>query len=630
MRKSVLKTYDEVKAWFDNNDLSEISLDFETTSTDYLDMDIYGFSICNGVSACYVDVADDGLDKSLPETSAGFYRNKAKIINQLKDLFKHKIKKWSAHNIPYELLVLHKLGIENPTEELLCTQTMYHLVNENDSKGLKYLARKYLGVPETEIKTWKEVINYGVHSKEFYEYGLQDAIWCWKLKEIFIPELKKQKLWDLWYNIERKFQWCLRDLAINGIKADKEKLLELQGQLKEEVEKLQLAMYDAGDIEYYFQESLFDGEREIVPSVNLNSPKQLSNFIRNELGIKLTEKTKPSKLHPTGQYSTKNVVLESIKHKHKFIELLLEYRLAFKLLNSFLIPLPNIIQDDGRIRVDFMNTVAVTGRLTCSRLHQLPKEQTGPVPVRECFVAPPGKVLLCADYAGQELRVLAHVSQDPTMIQAFENKIDVHLLIANIFFELGIPDEALVETHGDYKGYRKKFKSERDKIKSVNFGIAYGKTYIGFAKDWGVSEEEAKGFIDNYFKRFPLLKKTMNKCSRKTTQQKGIRNLTGRIRRFEWVDNRAKRQAFNFLIQGPSADMMKKAAADVRNIIFQHPEWDCILVLSVHDELIWELSEEYVEEAMPIIKKTMEDAIELCIPVVVDIGWAKNYQEAKP
>lgn len=254
----------------------------------------------------------------------------------------------------------------------------------------------------------------------------------------------------------------------------------------------------------------------------------------------------------------------------------------------------------------------------------------GAVDLRSCLIAPPGKVLVCADYAGQELRVLAHVSQDPTMIQAFKDKIDVHFLIANIFFKLGIPTEALVETHPDYKSYRKKFKSERDKIKTVNFGIAYGKSAYGFAKDWNIPESEAKRFIDDYFKRFPNIKKALDKCSYKTKRQKGIRNLTGRIRRFEYVDNGALRQAFNFLIQGPSADMMKKAAADVRDVILQHPEWDCILVLSVHDELIWELGKEYVEEAMLIIKKTMEDAIKLCIPVVVDIGFGANYQIAKP
>lgn len=226
--------------------------------------------------------------------------------------------------------------------------------------------------------------------------------------------------------------------------------------------------------------------------------------------------------------------------------------------------------------------------------------------IRSCFIASPGKVLICADYAGQELRVLAHVSKDPTMIKAFQENKDLHQAVAD---EFGV---------------------SRNEAKTVNFGIAYGKSYIGFAKDWNVPIAKAKQFINNYFKRFPAIKKAVDKCSKKTKEQKAIRNITGRIRRFEWVDDRALRQSFNFLIQSVSADMMKKAAGDVRQLCLQHPEWGCKLCLSVHDELVYEIKEEYVKEALPLIKETMEKAIELCIPVVVDIHFGRTYAEAKP
>lgn len=496
-----------------------------------------------------------------------------------------------------------------------------HLILETQRKSLKLLAQKYLGVEETV--TWDEAITQGFHSKKFYKYATNDVIWTWQLYEIFKVELEKQHLEDLFYNIEMPFQFCLRNLSINGILVNRDELIKLQEKMVGVVTDLQLKMYEAGNIEY-MEQLLFDGSTEIIPNVNLNSPKQLQNFIIKDLGVKLTERTKSGKY-----YSTKSRVLEPIKHKHKFIELLLAYRSATKMLGSFLIPLPELIESDGRIRVNFMNTVAVTGRVSASRLHQLPKEQTGPVPVRQCFVPPKGKVLLCADYAGQELRVLAHVSKDPTMIQAFKDKIDVHFLIANIFFKLGIPIEALVETHPDYKSYRKKFKNERDKIKTVNFGIAYGKTEYGFAKDWNIPKAEAKAFIDDYFKRFPLIKEAISKCAFLVRQQKAIRNLTGRVRRFQWVDDRVLRQAFNFLIQSASADQMKKAAGDFRVVCLEHLEWECLFILTLHDELVYEVKKQYAEEAAKQLKYCMENTIKLSVPFIADVGIGLNYAEAK-
>jgi len=251
------------------------------------------------------------------------------------------------------------------------------------------------------------------------------------------------------------------------------------------------------------------------------------------------------------------------------------------------------------------------------------------IDIRSCIIAPPGRKLICADYSGQELRVLAHVSKDPDMIQAFKDKLDVHFMIANIFFDLGIPQEALLTTHPDFKMYRKKFKAERDKIKTVNFGLAYGKTAYGFSKDWNISQDEAQKFIDDYFNRFPKIKEAINKCTNELQHHKQVRTILGRIRRFDYVTHRAIRQAFNFLIQSPSADMMKAAAGNFRKIILQHPEWVCKLILSVHDELVYEVEEKYAEDIAKELKEVMEAAVTLDIPVIVDIGIGQNYAEAK-
>jgi len=285
----------------------------------------------------------------------------------------------------------------------------------------------------------------------------------------------------------------------------------------------------------------------------------------------------------------------------------LEYRSATKMLNSFLKPLPDMAGEDGRIRVSFRNTVAVTGRVSASRLHQLPKDNTGPVPLRQCFVAPPGKKLIAADFKGQELRILAHVTKDKTMLKAFADGVDLHQTVAD---ELGI---------------------SRDKAKAVNFGLMYGKTAYGFAKDWDISEEKAQEFVDYYFAKFPAVREAIAKCHYLTRRQAAIRSLTGRIRRFESVDKPQLREAFNFLIQSVGADIMKRAAANVL-MGDGFEKYGLKMILTVHDELVYEGNEETIEEACQYVRCEMERAGEqlgIIVPMLVDIGYGDNYQEAK-
>lgn len=253
----------------------------------------------------------------------------------------------------------------------------------------------------------------------------------------------------------------------------------------------------------------------------------------------------------------------------------------------------------------------------------------GKIDLRSFFIAPKGKVLLAADYSGQEVRILAHITQDPTLIEAFAKNQDPHLAVANKFFDLGIPEKCLSTLHPEYEEYKTKYKKERYDSKTINFSIAYGKSAYGFAADWGVSVSEAEKFIDSYFERFPKIKAAIERCNELVYKQKAIRNIMGRIRRFDYVDNRVLRQSFNFLIQGAAADMVKKAAGDTYKLCQLHPEWDCKFILAVHDELVYEINDEYKDIALAEIKYTMEHAIELCVPMIVDINYGLNYSIAK-
>lgn len=614
MKVSAIRTYANVLNVFKSWDTTVLSIDTELTDINWLTMNIAGMSLCNGRKACYIDLLDNPEQDDILEL----------IKMQLGDT-----QEFIFHNAPFDLMVLNKYGIDLTGSDIFCTMTAAHLLDETQAKGLKTLAKKYLHIDASDVMTFNEASSKGMHSNRFYNYAIDDAIWTWNLYTIFEKMLAYQDLESLFFNIEMPFQFCLMDMKINGALIDGNALKGLRLQTQNLKDKLERAMYEAGGISNCGGYDI-NGPIEMLPSVNIDSPTQLVELLQ-KLGVKLTEKTKPSKTHPHGVYSTAAGALAKVADQHEFVQLLLEYRGVNSLMSKFLKPLPEHIQADGRIRCNFHNTVAVTGRLSSSKpnLQQLPKDNTGPLPLRQVIIPLKGYKLVCADYSGQELRVLAHVSRDPAMIQAFNDNKDVHLMIANAFFELGIPPEELVESHPNFKGHRKKFKAQRDQIKTVNFGLAYGKTAFGFSKDWNMPVEEAQAFIDSYFARFPKLKEAMDRCADELKSHKQVSTILGRVRRFKHVTNRAIRQAFNHLIQSPSADMMKAAAGNFREIIQRHPEWDSKLILSIHDELVYEVKEEYAEEMAASLKDIMESAVQLTIPVLVDVGIGTNYGESK-
>jgi DNA polymerase-1 len=310
----------------------------------------------------------------------------------------------------------------------------------------------------------------------------------------------------------------------------------------------------------------------------------------------------------------------------------MQYRDAVKLKTLFLDKAPGFIDSDGRIRASFNNCVARTGRLSSSspNLQQLPKRGTRLGSIRSLIVAPPGYTLLAADYAGQELRVLAEVSRDLTMIESFILGKDLHLTMANKFFNLQIPESLLYDGNPQNKEVKTKYKAERDKSKIINFGIAYGKTAVGFAADWNVSTAEAEGIIEQYFEAAPRVRSAINDCKRSLDRDGYITNLAGRRRRLEPHNNHSYRQAFNFLIQGFSADLVKRAGGLVYREIREHPEWDCHMTMQVHDEYVFEIRTEYAAIATPIIKYIMEHAWpNLSVPMVVDVSPGHDYGECK-
>ncbi len=282
----------------------------------------------------------------------------------------------------------------------------------------------------------------------------------------------------------------------------------------------------------------------------------------------------------------------------------------------------------------FANEICVHN-CTKPNLQQLPKPgEYSPVNVREVITVPDGYVMFTCDYSGQEVAVAAQVSKDPTLVESLNQGYDMHLAIANQFYNLGIPKEALEKTHPDYDKYKEEFGKKRSQAKTITFGLMYGKQAYGFAKDFGISEDEAQKIVDKYFEGMPKLKESIDNAHKEIDSNGHVRNLAGRYRHFtknDWgrYDTGAYRQAYNFKIQGFSADMIRIACINTYARKRKHPEWDLKIIGTVHDEAIMMVKEEYKDEATKMVKEAFETAVRFVVPTPGDIEVGTNYGNAK-
>ena len=607
--KTVIRTMDELTEWGRSHS-GVIALDTETTSLNYLDLQLLGISMSDGTDTCYVLWPQE-------EPNVATYTAYVSIF------LTECVTRLVFHNAVYDLKVLYKHGIQH-TENIYCSMTGAHIINENGPKKLKVLAVTELGIDPASVKTFLEASAYGTGTEEFYEYAMLDALYTYQLydKQRFI--LKRQDLEYLAYDIEFPFQFAIRDMEINGITVSKDKVQALLDEVEPRIHELYRSLYDLSGTGYSMQYNMF-GPAELISNINLNNNQRCAEIIENRLGLEIHEQT------PGGQPSVDKFTLKRLAGEHPFIDALTEYNTYSTVYNSFLKNAIGRICADGRTRPSVNNCIARTGRLSYSNpnLQNMPRPGTCPVEFRDCIVAAPGYKLVGADYSGQELRIMAHVSQDPGMVEAFLKNQDLHLAMANRFYHLGIPDECLVTSHPEYEGYKDKYKKKRNDAKIINFGIAFGKSPIGFASDFKVSVEEATKIVNAYFAAAPGVKKAIDDCHKKLYRQKYVATLCGRRRRFDVINNRAKRQSFNHKIQGSAADMIKIAMSRMVPEFKTRPEWDARLVLSIHDEVVVEVRAEYVDETAELVVQIMKNAMKLCVPLEVDVNIGNNYGQIK-
>lgn len=586
MKKILLQTPEQAYKWIKKViGLSPIAVDTETQGLKWEQLVLEGISFCTGREAVFIDFTL--MNKS----------EKDYVFRIMRKLFEQPVT-FIFHNAVFDIKVLMKSGFRIRHEKIFCTKIAAYLLNENRvSTSLKKLAISDLKIEKDKVQSWEQA--KAKSKKEFANYGMNDAIWTYMLYQKYTKQLKKEKLEKVFYEIEMPFRFVLAELETNGILFDIKKYGQYKQKLEEQLRMLLIKLLEVGNIPYLKQHT-FSGTEEIVPTINLDSPEQLGQFIVKKLKIKLPKTI-------TGKYTTGVYTLEKIRNKHKFIKLLLKYRKLSKLYNSFFDKLTDYVDKDGRIRANFSYRMAVTGRVISSNpnLQQLPRRKENIVDIRECFIAPKGKRLIAADYSGQELRVLTHITKDKNLISAFFKGQDIHQMVAD------------------------RIKRDRSSAKNVVFGICYGQREKGLAERLNITEKEAKKIIGKFLGEFPAISKAIEKCEKKIEDKYYVRDIEGRKRRFDYSSSKAKRQAFNFLIQGTSAEMMKRGAIAIRKLAKKFSLWDLKLVLTVHDELVYEVRKEWVKHAIPLIKKKLEEAMDLIVPLKVDIKSGRDYSQAK-
>ncbi|AQQ70399.1 DNA polymerase I [Limihaloglobus sulfuriphilus] len=570
--------------------LEEFAIDTETTSLNPVDASLVGISLCGTKGlAYYLPVKAPMGDKKL-ETAI----LKEKLGPILTDSSIKKI----GQNIKYDLIVLENAGFELKGVVFDTMIASYVLAAERNSHSMDNMARDYLKyecMPITELigKGKKQRTFDSVETALACEYAAEDADITWQLYQYLKPELTaRPQLEKLFNEIEMPLLFVLKTLEQNGVALNISILKQMSQTLAERIEILSNAIYDKTDSDF-----------------NIDSPKQLSEVLFDKLGLPQVKKR-----------STDIRVLEELRTAHSCIDDIIEYRQLTKLKNTYIDKLPTMIsQRSGKLHASFNQTVTATGRLSSSNpnLQNIPIRTEIGRKIRSAFV--PGAadhVILSADYSQIELRILAHLSQDPGLMEAFADGRDIHSFVAHQIFNVPLEDVT---------------PDMRSKCKAVNYGIIYGQGAFGLSNTIGISQTEAREFINSYFKRYSSIKMYME-SSLENARKKGYaetmfmrrRPVSGINSSNYNIRSQAERMAFNTILQGSAADLIKIAMINIQRRIDEKNE-PVRMILQVHDELVFEVPEKNVEEHSSWIVSMMENAVEMSVPIIADCGWGKDW-----
>ena len=570
-----------------------VSIDTETTSTDAINAELVGLSFSAEESkAFYVPVPDN-------------YEEALKVVQIFKPLYESdKIMK-IGQNIKYDYEVLTRYGV-TIQGKMFDTMIAHYLIQPELHHNMDYLAETLLGYQTIHIeellgpKGKKQKNMRDLSPTDIYEYAAEDADITLRLRNVLEPRLKELGVEELFWNIEMPLVRVLADMELNGVCLDTEALQDTSKIFTERMKEYEQEIY-----------------KEAGEEFNISSPKQVGDILFGKLQI--MDKPKKTK---TGQYVTSEEVLQSLENKSPIVRNILNYRGMKKLLSTYIDALPKLINPrTGHIHTSFNQALTATGRLSSSdpNLQNIPVRTDDGKEIRKCFIPEEGCLFFSADYSQIELRIMAHLSEDENMMEAFREGHDIHRATAAKIW------------HEDID---KVTDAQRKKAKQANFGIIYGITTYGLAQRMDISNAEAKDLIQDYFRTFPKVQAYMEHAKEVARAKGYAETLFHRRRYLADINSRnatvrgfAERNAINAPIQGTEADIIKVAM--VR--IWEHFKKEGIrskMILQVHDELNFSVYPEEREQVERIVIEEMQNAYPLNVPLIADAGWGKNWLEA--
>lgn len=571
---------------------SQVAFDTETTSVDAMQAQLVGMSFAvEGGTAWYVAVSR--------ETEAA-----QRMVDIFRPFFEHPSIEKVGQNLKYDLLVLSHYGVE-VAGPLFDTMLAHYVVQPEQRHNMDLLAEKYLHyrtIPiEALIGSGRTQRNMAdLEPKEIVDYACEDADVTLRLYPILKEEMEKYEVTSVFTHIEMPLLPVLARMERNGVRLDTAALEETGRNFTERMQQLETDIYELAGHEF-----------------TITSPKQVGVVLFDELQI--SAKVKKTK---TGQYSTSEEVLESLRDKHPIVEKILQHRALKKLLSTYVEALPKLIHPQtGHIHTSFNQAVTATGRLSSSNpnLQNIPVRGEDGREIRRAFVPEEGEVFFSADYSQIELRIMAHLSEDEHMVADFNSGLDIHAATAARIF---------------HKPIEEVDRDERRKAKTANFGIIYGISAFGLSERMGVSRGEAKELIENYFSTYPKVREYMNESIERAKQTGYITTQFGRRRYLSDINagnatvrGYAERNAVNAPIQGTAADIIKLAMVAIDRRL-REEKLQTRMILQVHDELNFSVPPTELEQVRHLVVEEMERAFQMRVPLVAECGEGTNWLEA--
>jgi DNA polymerase I len=570
-----------------------VCFDTETTSVEAHNTTLVGMSFSwEKGKAFYVNIPEDQDEVK-------------RILEFYKPFFSSTSVEKVAHNIKFDMEVLKWYGMD-VASPIFDTMLAHYLIEPDQRHGMDLLAERLLKYTPISIETLigkgkKQLSMRDVDFKKVKEYAAEDADVTLQLKEVIEPKLKQQQAEKLFNDIETPLIHVLTDMEVEGIKIDEKALEEYSKQLGKDIIRLEKQIYEEAGTEF-----------------NIASPKQLGEVLFEKMEIPYAGKKTKS-----GQYSTNEETLAKLEKDHSIIQYIMDYRQYNKLKSTYVDALPKLINSkSGRVHSSFNQTVAATGRLSSTNpnLQNIPIRTDKGKEVRKAFIPrDENYTLLAADYSQIELRLVAEVSKDPAMVEAFKRGADIHTATAAKVFHV---EESEVTSE------------MRSRAKTVNFGIIYGISAFGLSQRMGIKRGEAKEIIENYFDKYPGVKASMDNAINFARDKGYVETLLGRRRYLRDINSAnatvrgfAERNAINSPLQGTAADMIKIAMIDI-HAEFKKLNLKSKMILQVHDELVFDAHKDELEIIKPIIEDKMVNAIKTEVPMTIEMGTGHNWLEA--